>query len=157
MNNQARVILSAAAITYAILAGSTCMSAATEKILAQQTVEAVAAAHLEVTGLELAASRSKSEDCKTIAATEAKEIGAKCDKDEFTAMKTNQPFVEQEKDGFDVTMPLRDASGQVIGTLGIDFKPESGQTKASVTEKAKQIAAEVEKKITSREQLFETR
>ena len=38
------------------------------------------AAHPEITGLELAATRSEQEGCKTIAATEVKEIGEKCDK-----------------------------------------------------------------------------
>lgn len=156
MNNQARVVLATATLTCAFLAAPNATPAATGKILAQRTLESVAAAHPEITSLELAASRSQSEGCKTIAATEAKEIGEKCDKDELTAIKTKQPFVEQEKDGFDVTMPLHDASGKIMGTLGMDFKPEAGQTKASVTENAKQIASEVEKKVTSREQLFES-
>ena len=125
------------------------------KTLAQKAVEKVAARHPEIASLELAAARSESEGCKTIAATETKEIGEKCDQDEFTAMKTNQPFVEKEKDGFDVTMPLHDAAGTVIGTVGMDFKPEPGQEKAAVVRQAKQIAAEIEKLISSKEKLFE--
>src|SRR5690348_7768756 len=81
---------------------------AAEKIMAQKVVDEVKAAHAEITSLELAASRSGPEDCKTIAATEANEIGQKCDEDELTAIKTNQPFVEKEKDEFDVTLPIHD-------------------------------------------------
>jgi hypothetical protein len=130
-------------------------SANTAEIRAQKVVAEIKAAHPEITGLELAAARSEQEGCKTIAATEVKEIGEKCDKDEFTAMKTNQPFVEKEKDEFDATLPIHDAAGKIIGTVGMDFKAGPGQTKETVTRQAKQIAAELEKRITAKEQLFE--
>ena len=125
------------------------------EIRAQKVVTEVKAAHPEITGLELAASRSEQEGCKTIAATEAKEIGEKCDKDEFTAMKTNQPFVEKEKDEFDATLPFHDSAGKIIGAVGMDFKAGPGQTIEAVTRQAKQIVSELEKRITSKEQLFE--
>jgi hypothetical protein len=130
-------------------------SANAAEIRAQKVVLEIKAAHPEITGLELAATRSELEGCKTIAATEVKEIGEKCDKDEFTAMKTNQPFVEKEKDEFDATLPIHDAAGKIIGTVGMDFKTGPGQTKETVTRQAKQIASELEKRIRSKEQLFE--
>jgi hypothetical protein len=120
-----------------------------QKSAPQKAVEEIAAAHPEVTSLELA-SRSAG-GCQTIAATEAKEIGEKCDKDELTAIKTNKPFVEQEKDGWDVTVPLHDSSGKTTGTAGMDFKPAPGQTKDAVVAKARQIAAELEKRLNSKE------
>ena len=128
--------------------------AGAEKIAAQKAAEELLAAHPEITGLEVAATRSKAEGCKTIAATEAKEIGEKCDKDEFTAIKTNQPFVELEKDEFDVTVPLHDPAGKIIATAGMDFKA-AGQTKEAVAQQAKLIAAELEKRFSSKEELFE--
>ena len=124
------------------------------RIRAQQLVDEIRGRHPEITGLELAASRSRADVCRTIAATEAKEVGEKCDKDELTAIKTNQPFVEHEQDGYDITMPLHDASGAVIATVGMDFKPEPGQQLNTVVEQAKQIAAEFEKDITAKSQLF---
>ena len=130
-------------------------SANAAEIRAQKVVAEIKAAHPEITGLELAATRSAQEGCKTIAATEVKEIGEKCDKDEFTAMKTNQPFVEQEKDEFDATLPIHDSAGKIIGTVGMDFKAGPGQTKETVVRQAQQIASELEKRITSKEQLFE--
>jgi hypothetical protein len=127
--------------------------AGADKIAAQKAAEELLAAHPEITGLELAATRSKAEGCKTIAATEANEIGAKCDKDELTAMKKNQPFVELEKDEFDVTLPIHDPAGKIIATAGMDFKA-AGKTKDTVTSQAKQIAAELEKRFSTKEQLF---
>ena len=72
--------------------------------------------------------------------------GEKCDKDEFTAMKTNEAFVEQEKEEgngvYDITMPLHDATGKLIGTVGLDFKPEPNQMKF-----ARQFNREIETQI----------
>ena len=129
--------------------------AGTARIAAQKVVEELKAAHPEITGLELAASRSAADGCQTIAATEANEVGQKCDEDELTAMKTNKPFVEKEKGEFDVTLPIHDSAGAIIATAGMDFKAEPGQTKESVVRIAKQIAAELEKRITAKDQLFE--
>lgn len=139
----------------AILAATGLMvCAGAEKIAAQKVAEEVLAAHPEITGLEIAATRSEQEGCKTIAATEAKEIGEKCDKDELTAIKTNKPLVEKEKDEFDVTLPLHDSAAKIIATAGMDFKA-AGQTKETVARQAKAIAAELEKRFTSKNQLFE--
>ncbi len=123
------------------------------KIMAQTVAEEVKAAHPEITGLEIAAFRPR-EGCKTIAATEANEVGQKCDKDELTAMKTNRPFVEKEKNEFDATLPLHDRAGKVIGTAGMDFKLEPGRTQATVTEAARKIVAELEKRLNSENELF---
>jgi hypothetical protein len=141
-------------LTSTILAAAGIVCAGAEKIAAQKAAEEILARHPEITGLELAATRSKQAGCKTIAATEAKEIGERCDKDEFTAIKTDRPFVEQEKDEFDVTVPIHDPAGKIIATAGVDFKA-AGQTKEVVARLAKQIAAELEKRFTTKEQLFQ--
>ena len=65
-------------------------------------------------------------------------------------MRTGKPFVEKERDGYDVSLPLHDAAGNAIGAVGIDLKLEAGQTKASVIEQAKKIAGEMEKQISSK-------
>jgi len=149
-NPRIRVVLASVIMAAAALM----VCAAAEKITAQKVAEEVLAAHPEITGLEIAATRSEQEGCRTIAATEAKEIGEKCDKDELTAIKTNKPLVEKEKDEFDVTLPLHDSAGKIIATAGMDFKA-AGQTKEAVERQAKAIAAELEKRFTSKTQLFE--
>ena len=111
-------------------------------------------------GLELAATPPGKIQCVTIASNETKGIGEKCDKDEFTAMKTNKPFVEKEKENgeevYGVTIPIHDANGIIIATAGLDFKPEPNQSDAQVTERSQQIAKEIESKVKSREKLFES-
>ena len=124
------------------------------KTQAQHLVELTAQKHPEVTGLELAASPVGQQGCITIAATEAKNLGAKCDEDEAAALKTLKPFVEHEPDGFDVTAPLRDAKGNLIGTLGIDFKPQGGQTEASILKGTSRLLREMEQQIPSKAFLF---
>ena len=142
-------------IVLAAMLAVTLASAETGKTVAQKVVEEVKSAHPEITGLEIAATKPGSTGCKTIAATEAKEVGLKCDKDELTAIRTNQPFVEKEKTEFDVTLPLHDPSGKIIATAGMDFKLEPGRTKESVTQEALKIAAELEKRLTSLDAMFQ--
>ena len=129
------------------------------KIYAQKLVEETLAAHPELMGLELAATPPGKTQCVTIASNETKGMGEKCDKDEFTAIKTNKPFVEKEKeDGklvYDVTIPIHDANGKIIATAGIDFRPEPNQSDAQVTERSQQIAKELESKVKSIKRLFE--
>jgi hypothetical protein len=50
----------------------------------------------ELIGVELATTPPGKTTCVTT--NETKGIGEKCDKDEFTAMKTDKPFVEKEKE-----------------------------------------------------------
>ena len=129
------------------------------KIYAQKLLEDVLAVHPEVSGLELASTPPDQTQCVTIASTEPKEIGEKCDKDEFTAMKTDQPFVEKEREKglvvYDVTMPVHDSAGKVIATVGMDFRPGTGQNRTKVIASARQIAKELEARIASKEKLFE--
>ncbi|HYY71973.1 MAG TPA: PDC sensor domain-containing protein [Candidatus Bathyarchaeia archaeon] len=129
------------------------------RIYAQKLVEQTLAAHPELLGLELAATPPGKTQCVTIASSETKGIGEKCDKDEFTAMKTNKPFIEKEKENgkevYDVTIPIHDANGKIIATAGIDFKPAPDQSDAKVTELSQQIAKELETKVTTKERLFE--
>jgi hypothetical protein len=132
---------------------------AAPKIYAQKLVTETLAAHPELTGLELAATPPGKTQCVTIASNETKDLGEKCDKDELTAMKTNKPFVEKEKENgqevYDVTIPIHDASGKIIATAGLDFKAEPNQTNGQITQRSLQIAKEIEATVKSKEKLFE--
>src|SRR5713226_9197462 len=74
--------------------------AQSKKTQAQHLVDLTAQKHPEITELELSAAPAGQERCITIAATNPKDLGEKCDKDEAIALKTLEPFVEQEADGF---------------------------------------------------------
>ena len=129
------------------------------KIFAQQLEEQTLAAHPELLGLELASTPPGSKHCQTIASNEKRTISEKCDKDEFTAMRTNKPLLEKEKENggevYDVTFPVHDFEGTVIATVGIDLKPVPGQQSAEVRERAQRIAMELAAKIKTKARLFE--
>jgi hypothetical protein len=128
--------------------------AAPEKIFAQKLVEETLPKHPEVTGLEISAITKTG--CKTIAATDPKDLEEKCDKDELQPLQTGEPFVDQESDGFDVTLPLHDENGKIIAVVGLDFKTTSGQTKESVVKQGKEIVIEMESQVHSKDKLFQT-
>jgi sensor histidine kinase regulating citrate/malate metabolism len=118
------------------------------KTIAQRLVEDTHAQHPEATEIGIVTVSARG--CRTIASTDSKDIGEKCEADDSAPMKTGKPYVEKEKDGYDISLPLHDASGKAIGAVGIEFKLEAGQTAANMTEKAKQIAGEMEKQIPSK-------
>jgi hypothetical protein len=130
------------------------LNAQSKKIQAQSLVEVIAQKHSEFASLEIAAAPVGKNGCITIAATETKDLGEKCDKDETTALSTRKPFVEHEPDGFDVTAPLHDATGKLIGTIGIAFKPQPGQTEADILKRTAEFLEELEQRIPSKASLF---
>jgi hypothetical protein len=127
-------------------------SGAKRRIYAQVLVESTVAKHAELAGLELATTPPDGHDCTTIAATDVKEMGDKCDQGELAVMKTGKPTVEKESDGYDVTLPLH-ASGKTIGIIGMDFKLD--QKEAGLVDRAKAIAKEMEDQIPAKSKLFE--
>jgi len=145
--------------------GAPCLIAKSRaKIFAQKLVETAVAKHPELSGVELSATPPGGHKCLTIASTETEDllpggrravIGEKCDEDEFAAMRTGKPFTEKEERGFDITVPLHDATGKLIGAVGMDFEPEPGQQEPGVIERAIQITRELEKQIPSKAALFQ--
>jgi hypothetical protein len=140
-----------AAIAGRVLASPTSPSAK-GRIFAQALVEDTVAKHPELAGLGLATTPPGGHDCVTIADTDAKELGDKCDKGEIGVMKTGKPTVEKEGDGYDVTLPLH-VSGKTIGIIGMDFKLD--QQEAGLLDRANVIGKEVENQIPAKSKLFE--
>jgi hypothetical protein len=125
----------------------------TTKTFAQKLVEATQAKHSEAD--EISISATTSHGCVEIASTDKSDIGGKCEKEDSEPMRTGKPVVEKEKDGFDVSLPLHDSMGNMIGAVGVGFKPAPGQTESSVVEQAQIIAAEMGMQIPSKAKLFE--
>ena len=125
----------------------------TGKSFAQMLVETTLAKHPESDEISISANTSRG--CLGIASTDKSDVGGKCEKEDSEPMRTGKPVVEKEKDGFDVSLPLHDSAGKIIGAVGIGFKPAPGQTEASVTKLAMKIASEMEAQIPSKTALFE--
>lgn len=122
------------------------------KLFAQKLVENTHVKHPETDEVGISAMTSRG--CVGIASTDKSDIGEKCEKDDAEPMRTGQRFVEKEKDGFDVSLPLHDSAGKIIGTAGIGFKLGVGQTEASVTRQAQKILSEMEAQIHSKSDLL---
>jgi hypothetical protein len=146
---------SVAVLSFLVALAAVAVKAQTKGSFAQTVVQEIKAAHPEISSLELAATKP-GKGCQTIAATEEKEVGQKCDQDELTAKTTNRPFVEEEKTEFDVTLPIHDSAGKIIATAGMDFKLKPGRTKETVVREALKIGTELERRLTSERELFQS-
>ena len=123
------------------------------KLFAQKLVEETLSKHPESDEIGISAITSKG--CTGIASTDKSDIGGKCEKEDSEPIRTGKPVVEKEKDGFDVSLPLHDSTGKIIGAVGIGFKLAPGQTETSVTDLARKIAVEMESQIPTKAKLFE--
>lgn len=123
------------------------------KTFAQTLVEQALATHSDADEVGIAV--QSSHRCRTIASTDKSDVGEACEKDDIAPMRNGKPYVESEKGGFDVSVPLRDAQGEIIGSLGVGFKKAEGQTQESVIAQATRIAEEMRPRISSKAKLFE--
>lgn len=134
-----------------VFSGSAQSQGTTNPILAQKIVDDAHAKHSEAFEIEIATVGAHG--CSTIASTNRNDIGEKCEKDDSEPMHTGKPFVEKEKSRFDVSLPLHDMSGKLIGSVGIEIAPKAGQTEEVAIQKAQTIAGEIEKGIPSKSSL----
>src|SRR5262245_59666837 len=110
----------------------------------------------ELAALELAIISDKG--CATIAATDPKYVGEKCDDDENEPIRTGQPNIEppsKHDPVYDITQALHDSTGRLIGAAGMDIKPSAGPDRAVVVARAKALLRELEAQIPSKEKLYE--
>jgi hypothetical protein len=154
------VVAFSATCLYVFQADTRRMVSASTRLFAQKVVDDTLAMHPDIQNLELGATPPNKTECVTIASNEVMEIGEKCDREELAALKTNAPFVKKEKeDGkeiYEAILSIHDSTGSIIGIAEMDFKPEPGQERAKIAERAKQIAKELESQLTSKEKMFES-
>lgn len=136
------------------LGGSASASPAA-KIYAQQLVEQLAARHPELVRIGMHVTPPGKADNMIIASNVADKVGQKSDPEDLQAMNTGQPVVLKEGKNFDVTLPLHDAAGKIIGAIGLTFRPRAGEKKTDAARRARAMASEAEKRIASTGELFE--
>jgi hypothetical protein len=123
------------------------------RIFAQALVENTLSKYPTLAGVGFATTEAQGKDCVTIADTDPKELGDKCDKGELAVMKSGKSTVEKETDGYDVTLPLH-VRGKTIGIIAMDFKLD--EKEAGLLDRAKVIAKELEDQIPEKSKLFES-
>ena len=110
----------------------------------------------EVAAIELAI--ISDDGCTTLAATDPKDVGEKCDDDEKGPIRTGQPDIEapsKHDPVYDITQALHDSAGGLIGAVGMDIKPSAGPDREAVVARAKALLHELEAQIPSKEKLYE--
>ena len=124
-------------------------------IYAQRIVDRMVAQNPEVKSVELSVLSNKG--CATLAATAAEDIGEACDSDENAPMKTGKPYVEAPTKNdpvYNITQALHDASGRLIGAVGMDIAPAHRSPQAVIAQ-AMTVLREMEQLIPSKEKLYE--
>ena len=124
------------------------------KTLAQRLVEELAKKHPELVRIGLHVTPPGSSENVIVASNVAAKVGQNSDPEDLQAMKTGRPVVLKEGENFDVTLPLHDAAGKIIGAIGLTLKPAAGEQEGNATRRARAIANELERRIPSRDRLF---
>ncbi|MBI3671013.1 MAG: hypothetical protein HY237_14690 [Acidobacteria bacterium] len=124
------------------------------KTFAQKLVDDLVARHPELIRVGLHVTPRNRTQNLIIASNVAEKIGKRSDPEDLKAMRTGQPVVLREGANFDITLPLHDATGKIIGAMGLTFKPWPGEAEADAIGCTRGLAAEIEKQIPSKAKLF---
>ncbi|MEZ5065615.1 MAG: hypothetical protein R3B81_12855 [bacterium] len=122
---------------------------------AQWLVEATMSTHAALRGMEIVARVDGV--LRTIAASDAGEIGERSGADDDEIIRTGMAAVESPEspdEPYEVTSPLLDAGGNAIGVLSLDIAADDLDENQVVT-LARNVRAEMEERIASEEALFE--
>lgn len=122
---------------------------------AQQLVDEVIEAHPEIEILAIHATPPES-DYNIIAGSNIGRLGKKADNDDMRCFFTGKPNLEVNSTGkrFESEMQLHDASGRLIGAVGVVVAYKKGDDQQILFNHATQIRAELEKRIPDSASLF---
>ena len=122
---------------------------------AQQLVDEVIAAHPEIEILAIHATAPES-DYNIIAGSNIGRIGKKADNDDMRCFFTGKPNLEVNSTGkrFESEMQLHDASGQLVGVVGVVVAYKKGDDRQILFNHATRIRDELEKRIPDSASLF---
>jgi hypothetical protein len=120
---------------------------------AQSVLRDVMRRHPQLIGLELSARRGNG--CITVAATDAGDIGHRCDAGEREMLRAGEPQVDEPSaadPAYVISEPLLDAAGEVMGLIIMDIRPERGG-RAAALGRARAVRLDVQSRIRSAAQL----
>jgi len=130
-------------------------AASHDEILAQKQVDELAARHPELVRIGLHLKPPGSSENIIVASNIPAKIGQKSDPEDMKAMQTGNPVVLKEGSNIDVTLPLHNAAGKIIGAIGLTLRPKAGEDGSGALNQAQNIARELERQIPSAPKLFE--
>jgi hypothetical protein len=124
------------------------------RTFAQKLVDELVTSHPELIRVGLHVTPPKNSENLIIASNVPEKIGQKSDPEDLHAVQSGKPVVLKEGDNFDVTLPLRNVAGEIIGAIGLTFKPRPGEQEKDAIRRARDAARELEKQILSKAKLF---
>ncbi|PYV97137.1 MAG: hypothetical protein DMG89_15550 [Acidobacteria bacterium] len=124
-------------------------------IVAQKLIDDLAAKHPEFVRIGLHVTPPDKEKNIIVASNIPAKIGQTSDSEDLTAMKSGTPVVLKEGEYLDVTLPLHDSTGKLIGAVGLTLKPGPGEREADAIRRARATARELERQIPSKARLFD--
>lgn len=141
----------AAAACMLIGLSPTSFAAQSSGTLAQRLVKRAMSANPQAS--EIGISVRTSTGCHSIASSDPSDVGERCESGDLQVMRTHRAHAVKEKDGYDVSVPLHDSAGRLIGSLAVEFRPQSEQSTAAAIRQAQTISRELAARIPSKASL----
>jgi hypothetical protein len=128
------------------------------RYIAQDVVEKTLANHPEAAHIVMHVTPPGRPDTENvIIGSNLGRIGKKADEDDLRIMRTGHPetVVAKTGDKFNVSLPLLDVRGNLIGVVGVGMRYQPGDDKAALFKRAERIRDELREQIPSAGRLFE--
>ena len=131
-------------------------SLATKTTVAQALVDQLVTRHPELVRIGLHVSPPNSPHNIVVASNIPAKVGQMSDPEDLKALNSGKPVVLKEGENFDVTLPLHDSTGKLIGAIGLTFRPQKGEQESDAIRRARATARELERRIPSKARLFDS-
>lgn len=123
-------------------------------VYAQILINRVASTHSDLLGFEMYAVPPGATDNQVVAANDGRP-GAKADAEVLDVIRTEEArFAAAAGGRCEVLLPLLSASDQVVGAMRLVYRAETGRSKASYLESAREVQGWLSQVILNRQQLF---
>ncbi len=118
---------------------------------AQDLVNELHSAHPEFSEIGISAVLP-GKGCYGLASTDKSDIGERCESDDVTPLHTGRASIGTEGKNLDISLPLHDASGKIVGVIGIETAP--GANRAATLSKVHAAVHAIEQRIPSKAKLI---
>lgn len=118
---------------------------------AQGLVEQLHSAHPEFSEIGISAVIPGA-GCKGIASTDKTDIGETCESDDAAPIKTGRASISAEGKNLDISLPLHDAAGKLVGAIAIEVPP--GASRAETVRRVRAAVRGIESQIPSKARLI---
>ncbi len=122
----------------------------TTHAFAQSLVNQLHSAHPDFSEIGISAV-IPGEGCYGLASTDKTDVGEKCESDDVVPLHTGRASIGTEGKDLDISLPLHDASGNVVGVIGIETAP--GANRAAAISTVRAAVRKIEQQIPSKAKL----